>query len=53
MDKSYPLSSLMIVYQLEVKNDLFHLKEDDEELLDPEVQYYSVIDALMNLANYT
>ena len=51
--KLHQLSSSMIVRSLEVKNDIFHLKEDDEELLDPEVQYYSVIDALMNLANYT
>ena len=43
----------MIVRSLEVKKDLFHLKEDDEELLDPEVPYYSVIGALMNFANYT
>ena len=51
--KLHPLSSSMIVRSLEVKKDLFHLKEDDEELLDPEVPYYSVIGALMNFANYT
>ena len=37
----------MIVRSLEVKNDIFHLKEDNEELLLPEVLYYNVIDALM------
>ena len=37
----------MIVHSLEVKNDIFHLKEDNEELLLPEVLYYNVIDALM------
>ena len=42
----------MIVYQLEVKNDLFHLKEDDEELLGPKVPYYNVIGTLMYLPNY-
>ena len=53
MDKSHPLSSLMIVHSLEVKKDLFCPKEDNEELLGPEVPYYSVIGALMYLANYT
>ena len=53
MDKSHPLSSLMIVHSLEVKNDLFYPKEDNKELLGPEIPYYSVIGALMNLANYT
>ena len=43
----------MIISSLEVKKDLFHLKEDNEELLGPKVPYYSVIDALMYLANYT
>ena len=45
--KLHPLSSSMIVRSLEVKNDIFHLKEDNEELLLPEVLYYNVIDALM------
>ena len=53
MDKSHPLSSLMIVHSLEVKNDLFYPKEYNKELLGPEIPYYSVIGALMNLANYT
>ena len=53
MDKSHPLSSLIIVHSLEMENDLFCPKEDNEELLGPEVPYYSVIGALMNLANYT
>ena len=53
MDKSHPLISLMIVHSLEVKNDLFCPKENDEELLGLEVPYYSVIGIPMNLANYT
>ena len=53
MDKSHPLSSLMIVHSLEVKNDFFCPKEDNAELLSPKVPYYSVIGAPMNLANYT
>ena len=53
MDKSHLLSSLLIVHSFEVKNDLFCLKEDNEELLGPKVPYYSVSVVLMNLANYT
>ena len=53
MDKSHPLSSLMIVHSLEVKKDLFYPKKDNEELLGLKVPYYNVIGALMNLANYT
>ena len=43
----------MIVRSLEVKNDLFHFKEDNKELLGLKVSYYSVVSALMYLANYT
>ena len=53
MDKSHSLSSLMIVYSLEVKNKLLCPKEDNEELLGLEVPYYNVIGVPMNLANYT
>ena len=42
----------MIVHSLEVKKDLFCPKEDNEELLGPEVPYYSVIGAPINLTNY-
>ena len=40
----------MIVCSLEVKKDLFHIKEDkeeQEELLGSEIPCYSVISALM------
>ena len=53
MDKSHPLNSLMIVYSLEVKNDLLCPKKDNEELLGLEVPYLSVIGMLLYLANYT
>ena len=53
MDKSCPLSSLMIVHSLKMKKDLFCLKEDYEELFGPEVPYYIVSGVLVNLANYT
>ena len=43
----------MIVCSLEVKKDPFRHKEDNEKLLGIEVSYYSVIGALMYLANYT
>ena len=52
IDKSHPLSSLMIVHSLKVKNDIFCPKEDNEELLGPKVPYYNVSGVLMNLANY-
>ena len=53
MDKSHPLSSLMIVHSLEVKKDLFYPKKDNEKLLGLKVLYYNVIGAPINLANYT
>ena len=53
MDKSHPLSSLMVVRLLEVTKDLFQPKEENEELLGPEVPYISAIGALLYLANYT
>jgi predicted RNA-binding protein with PUA-like domain len=53
MDKAHPLSSPMVVKSLNVKNDIFHTKEDDEETLGPEVSYLSVIGALMYHMNCT
>ena len=53
MDKSHPLSSPMVVRSLEVTKDPFRPKEENEELLSPEVPYLSAIGALMYLANYT
>ena len=53
MDKSHPLSSLMVVRSLKVTKDPFRPKEENEELLGPEVPYLSEIGALMYLANYT
>ena len=53
MDKSYPLSSPMVVRSLEVTKNPFRSKEENEELLGPEVPYLSVIGALMYLGNYT
>ena len=53
MDKSHPLSSPTVVRLLEVTKDPFWPKEENEELLGPEVPYLSSICALMYLANYT
>jgi hypothetical protein len=53
MDKAHPLSSPMIVRSLDVKKNLFRPKEDDEEILGPEVSYLSAIGTLMYLTNYT
>ena len=47
MDKAHPLSSLMIVYSLAVKNDPFRPCEKDKKLLGLEVPYLSAICALM------
>ena len=41
----------MIVHILEVNKDLFHPKEDNEELFDPKISYLSIICALMYLVN--
>ena len=43
----------MVVRSLEVTKDPFRPKEENEELLGPEVPYLSAIGALMYLANYT
>ena len=53
MDKAHHLSSQMIIRSLDVKNDPFCPCENGEELLGPEVPYFSVICALMHLANCT
>ena len=51
MDKAHPLSSLMVVHSLDVKNYLFHHYENGDELLGLEVPYLSDICALMYLSN--
>ena len=53
MDKSHPLSSPMVVRSLEVIKDPIRPKEENEELLGPEVPYLCAIGALMYLTNYT
>ena len=53
MDKSFPLSTPMVVRSLKVSRDSFRPKEVNEEALGPEVPYLSAIGALMFFANCT
>ncbi|CAM8884854.1 unnamed protein product [Rhodiola kirilowii] len=53
MDKSNPLSTPMVVRSLDVNKDPFRSCEESEQILDPEVPYFSAIGALMYLANCT
>ncbi|XP_059639553.1 secreted RxLR effector protein 161-like [Cornus florida] len=43
----------MVIRSLDIKKDHFRPREDDEELLGPEVPYLSAIGALLYLANCT
>jgi len=52
MNKTNPLSTPMIVRSLNVKNELFHPHENNEELLGPEVSYICASRALIYLAKY-
>ena len=51
MDKLHPLNSPVVVYSLDVNNDLFYPKQENENLLGPKVSYLNAIGALMYLAN--
>jgi Reverse transcriptase (RNA-dependent DNA polymerase) len=51
IDKTYPLSTPMVVRSLDVKKDLYRPRENNEKVLGPEVPYLSAIGALMYLAN--
>ena len=43
----------MVVYSLEVKNELFCPKENTEELLSPKASYLNYIGTIMYLVNCT
>ncbi|KAM1940652.1 hypothetical protein ACFX13_028329 [Malus domestica] len=43
----------MVVQTLDAKRDPFRLKEDEEEILEPDVPYLSAISALLYLAQCT
>lgn len=53
MDKTNPLSTPMMFRTLNVENDPFRPKEGNEEDINFELPYLSIIGALMYLANYT
>ncbi|KAJ9544185.1 LOW QUALITY PROTEIN: hypothetical protein OSB04_023892 [Centaurea solstitialis] len=50
MDKAYPTSTPMIGRSLDIKNDPFRPKDDDEEVLGAEIPYLSAIGTLLYLA---
>ena len=52
-DKAKPSSTHMVVGTLDAKRDPFRPKADEEEILEPEVPYLSVIGALLYLAQCT
>jgi hypothetical protein len=51
MDKTYPLNIPIVLRSLDVNKDIFQPREDNEELLGPEIPYLSAIGELMYLAN--
>lgn len=53
MNKSYPLSILMVVWCPDRKKDSFPLKDDDKWILGLKIPYINVIDALTYFAQYT
>ena len=53
MDKSYPSKTPMVVLSLDMDKDQFRPRDENEELLGPEVPYLSAIGALMYIANCT
>jgi hypothetical protein len=53
MEKAHPLNTPMIVRSFDVKKNNFRPREDDGEILGPEVPYLSTIGALIYLANCT
>ena len=52
-DKAKPSSTHIVVLTLDVKRDPLRPKEDEEEILEPEVPYLSEIGALLYLAQCT
>ena len=52
-DKAKPSSTPMVVRTLDAKRDPFYPKEDEEEILEPEVPYLSAIGPLLYLAQCT
>ena len=53
MDQAHPLTSPMVVRSLGVDTDPFRPKDENENVLGPEVPYLSAIGALLYLASHT
>jgi hypothetical protein len=53
MDKAYPSKTPMVVRSLDMNKDQFRSKDEDEELLRPEIPYLSAIKTLMYIENCT
>ncbi|KAL6138174.1 hypothetical protein ACLB2K_063459 [Fragaria x ananassa] len=53
MDKAHSLSTPMVVRSLDIHNDPFRPRQDDEDTLGPKVPYMSVVGALLYLAQCT
>lgn len=49
MDKVYPVNTLMIDHSLDPKKNLFHSRDDGEDVLGTEVLYLSAIGTLLYL----
>ena len=52
-DKVDPSSTPMIVHSLNSKKDLFHLADDNKEILEPAVPYLNITNALLYLIQST
>ena len=48
MDKAHPLYTPMVVRSLDIKNDPYRPREEDEKVLGPEVPYLSAVEALIS-----
>lgn len=53
IDKTYPLSTSIVVNSLNPKKDLFRSKENNEQILGPDITYLNIIGALMSLTQCT
>jgi hypothetical protein len=53
IDKSYPNKTPMVVRSLEMETDQFRPRDEEEDILVPQVPYLSAIGALMYLVNCT
>lgn len=53
IDKTYPLSTPIVVWSLDPKKNPFRPKDDDEQILNYKVPYVNAIGALMYLTQCT